>query len=57
MSEDRQALSPVLRVTDLKVHFPVRRGLLQRQVDTVKGVDGVACGVKKCTTLGLVIAS
>jgi peptide/nickel transport system ATP-binding protein len=33
---------PLLRVEDLKVHFPIRRGVLQRQVGAVKAVDGIS---------------
>ena len=36
---------PVLRVEDLKVHFPIYRGVMQRQVGTVKAVDGVSLSV------------
>jgi oligopeptide transport system ATP-binding protein len=45
---------PLLEVRDLKVHFAVRRGLLQRAVGTVKAVDGISFDVARGTTLGLV---
>jgi peptide/nickel transport system ATP-binding protein len=45
---------PLLDVRDLKVHFPVRRGLLQRVVGTVKAVDGISFTVYQGQTLGLV---
>ncbi|MCA9257862.1 MAG: ABC transporter ATP-binding protein [Planctomycetales bacterium] len=45
---------PLLDVKDLKVHFPVRRGVLARVVDHVKAVDGVSFRVYRGQTLGLV---
>lgn len=47
-------MSALLEVRDLKVHFPVRRGVLQRQVATVRAVDGVSFDVEEGSTLGLV---
>jgi oligopeptide transport system ATP-binding protein len=45
---------PLLRVRDLAVHFPVKRGFWQRRVGTVRAVDGVSFDVAAGTTLGLV---
>ena len=51
VSDDQK---PLLKVDNLKVHFPVRRGLLQRTIGYVKAVDGVSFNVYKGQTLGLV---
>ncbi len=44
----------LMRVTDLVKHFPIRKGLLQRQVGAVRAVDGVSFDVMRGETLGLV---
>lgn len=44
----------LIQVRDLKVHFPIRRGLLKRQVGAVRAVDGVSFDVRQGETLGLV---
>jgi peptide/nickel transport system ATP-binding protein len=46
---------PLLQVRDLKVHFPIKRGIVfERQVGAVKAVDGVDLDVHKGQTVGLV---
>ncbi len=44
----------LLQVTDLKVHFPIRKGLLKRIVGHVKAVDGVSMKIVTGKTLALV---
>jgi oligopeptide transport system ATP-binding protein len=44
----------LIQVEDLKVHFPIRQGIFQNEVGTVKAVDGVTFEVRKGETLGLV---
>lgn len=49
-----QSNEVILDVNDLKMYFPVTRGLLKRKVADVKAVDGVSFKLKKGETLGLV---
>ena len=44
----------VAEARDLKVHFPIRRGLLRRVVGHIKAVDGVDIAIREGETLGLV---
>ncbi|THK41310.1 ABC transporter ATP-binding protein [Methylophaga sp. SB9B] len=43
-----------LDIRGLKVHFPIRKGILQRQVGQVKAVDGVNLTLHNAETLALV---
>ncbi len=45
---------PLLIVENLRKHFPVRGGVLNRQVATVQAVDDVSFSVRKGETLGIV---
>jgi peptide/nickel transport system ATP-binding protein len=44
----------LLKVTELCVHFPVRRGILQRTVGQVRAVDGISFALQAGRTLALV---
>jgi peptide/nickel transport system ATP-binding protein len=44
----------ILDVSDLKMYFPILRGLLRRKVADVKAVDGVSFKLMRNETLGLV---
>jgi oligopeptide/dipeptide ABC transporter ATP-binding protein len=50
----REAGEELLRVTGLVKHFPIRKGLMQRQVAAVQAVDGIDFTVRKGETLSLV---
>ena len=45
---------PVLVLDDLQVHFPIKKGLLQRTVGQVKAVDGVNLQLRQAETVALV---
>ncbi len=53
-STSQTTSSPLLSVRDLKTHFPIKRGILQRTVGHVKAVDGVSFDLAPGETLGLV---
>ena len=45
---------PVVEARDLKVWFPIKRGLLRRTVGHIRAVDGVDLAIRKGETLGVV---
>ena len=50
---EAESLPPLLEVRDLKVHFSIRSGILQRQRDVFKAVDGVSFSIPQGKTVGL----
>jgi oligopeptide transport system ATP-binding protein len=47
--------APLVEVTDLVKHFPIKEGLLiDREIDQVRAVDGISFSVPRGQTLGLV---
>jgi len=44
----------IVEVKNLKMYFPITRGILQRKVAEVKAVDNISFMIKKNETLGLV---
>lgn len=49
-----EGTEPLLSVKDLKIHFPIRRGIFLRTVGHVKAVDGISFDIYRGQTLGLV---
>jgi oligopeptide transport system ATP-binding protein len=52
--EIKSMSQPLVKVENLKKHFPIKGGLLGKNVGEVKAVDGVSFFIKKGETLGLV---
>jgi len=46
--------APLLEVDDLRVWFPIKKGLFKKTVDHVKAVDGIHFSLPKGQTLGIV---
>ncbi len=44
----------IMRADDIKVWFPVKRGLLRRTVGHIKAVDGISVAIRRGHTLGVV---
>jgi microcin C transport system ATP-binding protein len=44
----------VIKVSDLRVHFPITRGVLRRTVDYVRAVDGISTTIRHGQTVGVV---
>ena len=51
---DTLAGPPLLEVENLKVWFPIKKGLLRKTVDYVKAVDGINFSLPRGQTLGIV---
>ena len=51
---DKVIAETLLEVRNLKMHFPVKAGIIQRTVGHVKAVDDISFTVKKGETLGIV---
>ncbi len=48
------AAAELLKLDDVKVHFPIKRGVLRRTVGYIKAVDGVSLTLREGHTIGLV---
>jgi microcin C transport system ATP-binding protein len=46
--------APLMASSDIKVWFPIKRGLLRRTVDYVKAIDGVSINLHEGRTVGVV---
>ena len=49
-----KATETLVDVSNLKMHFPIYKGLFRRKVGDVKAVDGLSFEIRRGETLGLV---
>ncbi|MDR3080999.1 MAG: ATP-binding cassette domain-containing protein, partial [Streptomyces sp.] len=54
LTKDAAPGEVLLKVTGLQKHFPIKKGLLQRQTGAVRAVDGLDFEVRSGETLGVV---
>ncbi len=54
MADESTGTETLLRVVDLKRHFPIKRGVFRKTVGWTKAVDGVSFFINRGETLGLV---
>lgn len=48
------AMNPLLRIENISVHFPVKKGVLQRQTSAVRAVEEVTLTLRRGEAFGLV---
>lgn len=46
--------SPLLELENLKVYYPIKKGIIKQTIDNVKAVDGLSLSIYPGETLGLV---
>ena len=54
MSDVSQNGGPLVEIREIRKYFPIRKGMMQREVARVHAVDGVSFAVQEGETLGLV---
>lgn len=54
MSSSQDNREPLIRIRNLTKHFPIKKGILNRQVGAVKAVDGISFDIYPNETVGLV---
>ena len=53
-SEHTNSIDTILEVKNLKMYFPVLKGIFRKKIAEVKAVDDISFAIKKGETLGLV---
>jgi microcin C transport system ATP-binding protein len=52
--EPKPARQPLLEISDLKCHFPIKAGFFKRTIGKIKALDGVNLTIREGTTYGVV---
>ena len=54
MKTPQQEQTPLIRVENLKMYFPIYKGLISKKVADVKAVDDISFTIESGRTFGLV---